>query len=207
MNWMGLISEVLKAIVWPAVVCFIGYRYKDIVANILGGLKSAKYGEAEVIFSQKRLSEEAEVVEHNNLFVPADVTGLRPDMEEKLRVQLRGSDESKIDILVKNLAQEQINRFMDRCYSYIYGSQIKMLDYLQRQEGGAAPANRIAIFYEEAKAQFPAWYENYLFSQYISFMVYSRLIIQDGNGWKITQEGRGFLAYLIANNYNLAKAG
>jgi hypothetical protein len=83
-----------------------------------GGLKSAKIGDKEIQFYEKGQSQVPESNKPQDLqsLIPPDPTGLRDEQVVLLTQQLEQiqGDAQKIDVLVKNLAQQQIKNHFER---------------------------------------------------------------------------------------------
>lgn len=205
------IIELLKFGAWPIVAGSGIYFLKDKIGNIFsGGVKSAKHGETEIHFYEasqtiKPASDEQQDLKH---LIPVDPTGLREELEEKINKQLMKitNDTDKIDILVKNLAQQQISNAFEKVYYTIYGSQIRLLEFLSVQIDGKAPVQTVTPFYESAKYNNPAAYETYQFIDYMGFLQSWGLVINESNNWGITNHGRAFITYITVMQLNKNKA-
>lgn len=161
-----LFIEILKYASWPVVVVWSVFLLKDKITNILGGgIKSAKHGDTEVHFFEGKQSFKAEVPEHQNLqhLISIDPTGLREDIEERIQSQLTAivGDHEKIDILTKNLAQQQITNAFEKVYYNIFGSQIRLLEFLSVQAGGITEAKNLIDIYEHTKKINPEVFKEY----------------------------------------------
>ncbi len=52
--------------------------------------------------------------------------------------------------------------------------------------------------YEDAKTNYPSWYQDYSFEQWLGFLRSFNLVTQKDSRYFITVAGREFLKYLIA---------
>lgn len=205
------IVELLKFGAWPVVAGVAIYSLKDKIGTIFsGGVKSAKHGDTEVHFFEanqpaKSASDKQQDLKH---LIPIDPTGLREEIEGNINKQLTEitNDDDKIDILVKNLAQQQISNTFEKLYYNIFGSQIRLLEFLSVQADGKAPIQTVTPFYESAKYNNPEAYETYQFTDYMGFLLSWGLVINEENKWGITNHGRAFISYISAMQLNKNKA-
>ncbi len=203
--------ELLKFGAWPIVAVIAIYSLKDKITTIFsGGVKSAKHGDTEIQFFEPNQLVKPESQEQQNLqhLIPIDPTGIREEFEESIYTQLNQiSDENKkIEILVKNLAQQQISNSFEKVYFNIFGSQIKVLEFLSTQPDGTAPVQEISSFYEHAKSISPDFYGNQQFSDFMAFLLSWGLVKTSNGDWSITNHGRAFITYITAMKLNKNRA-
>jgi len=203
--------ELLKHGAWPVVVLSAIYILKEKIGNIFGGgVKSAKVGSNEIQFYESTQVARPVSVEQQNLqhLVPVDPTGLREELEVRINQQLVqiSNDNEKIDILVKNLAQQQISNAFEKVYYGIFGSQIRLLEFLAVQPEGRAAVQAVTPFFEDAKKANPDVHGSHDFSDYIAFLLSWGLVQNDGAEWAITNHGRAFITYITAMQLNKNKA-
>lgn len=205
------IIELLKFGAWPFVSVLAIYLLKDKIVNIFcGGIKSAKHGDTEIQFFEPTQPVNPASQEQQNLqhLIPVDPTGIREEFEEILNHQLEKiSDENKkIEILVKNLAQQQISNTFEKVYFNIFGSQIKLLEFLSTQADGKAPVQTVTPFFEAAKLNNPDVHGNHQFSDYMAFLLSWGLVKSINGEWSITNHGRAFITYITAMQLNKNRA-
>ena len=80
------------------------------------------------------------------------------------------------------------------------GSQIMLLKHLSGKDN-KVEIDELMAYYEIAKNSYPQIYENYQFSQWLSFMANNHLIEITNEGTLITVEGRALLQYQIDRGY------
>lgn len=205
------IVELIQHGAWPIVALLIAWLAKDKISDIFGGgLKSAKHGDTEFQFFEKNQSLQPVKLEHQNLqhLIPIDPTGLRDEVEVRINGQLTQivGDSEKINVLVKNLAQQQISNAFERIYFHIYGSQIQMLEFLSVQPAGTATNHELSKIYEKAKAENQNAYQNYSFSEYMNFLLSWSLATNRNDSWEISKNGRAFITYITALRLEKNKA-
>lgn len=205
------IIELLKYIAWPFVVLISIFILKDKLSSIFsGGIKSAKHGDTEVQFFEGKQPVKPEETEQQDLqhLIPVDPTGLRGEVEERIQSQLTqiNNDNEKIDILVKNLAQQQISNAFEKVYYNIFGSQIRLLEFLAVQTDGKSDAETLNKFFETTKKDNPDIFKEWEFSDYMNFLVNWELVKNENNEWSITHNGRAFIIYITALQLNKNKS-
>lgn len=204
------IIELIKYGAWPTVAGTALYFLKDkLNALIGGGLKSAKHGETEIHFFEGQQSVKPSIEDRQNLhhLIPIDPTGMREEVELKINEQLEQiSGDNKLDILVKNLAQQQINNAFEKVYYNIFGSQIRLLEFLAIQPEGKASIESVLPFFEKVKSNNQEEFESWQFSDYMSFLLSWELVQNDKTEWLITKHGRAFIAYITAMGLSKNKA-
>ncbi|WP_318455456.1 hypothetical protein [Photobacterium leiognathi] len=210
MNDNQFYVEMVGHLAWPTVVIICVFILKDKIQNIFsGGLKSAKYKDAEFHFSDQQ-SAKPNLPDQQDLqrLVPIDSSGFRKEVEDRLQGQLThiSSDQEKIDVLVKNLAQAQLTAFFEKIYYNIFGTQIRLLEYLSVQESGTAKTTDITPFFEECKKSNPKLFSESNLSDYLNFFHLWGLLEFGDDHYKITKEGRAFLRYITSMQFNKNKA-
>lgn len=108
------------------------------------------------------------------------------------------------DILFKKLAGQSLATEFERIYQLIYGSQIKILQYLNSQQTGAHLTS-IKHYYDKAVLEFADAYKDYSFENYMRFLLNYTLILQKDGFLFITICGKEFLLYCTVANKNLDK--
>ncbi|WP_456389538.1 hypothetical protein [Hydrogenimonas sp.] len=204
------IVEILQYTGWPIVVLSIAFMLKDKIINIFGaGIKSAKHGDSEIHFFEaaQEIKLETSINKDLQRLIPQDITGLREELEINIKNEIQevSSENEKVDILIKNLAQAQISNNLDKVYYYIYGSQIKLLEFLSIQENGESNIQNILFFFKQAKQNNPETFANTQFSDYINFLISWDLVQNIDSKWIITTRGKGFVKYITAMQYNKDK--
>ncbi|PST90150.1 hypothetical protein C9I86_09645 [Photobacterium sp. NCIMB 13483] len=210
MNDNQFYVEMAGNLAWPTVVLICVFLLRDKIKNIFsGGLKSAKYKDAELVFSEQQTAKPNLPVQQDlKHFIPSDPSGFREEVENRLQGSLAQipSDQEKIDILVKNLAQEQLNGAFEKIYYNIFGTQIRLLEFLSSQESGAAKTTDILPFFEECKKSNPQSFSESNLSDYLNFFHIWELLEFGDDQYIITKKGRAFLRYITAMRLNKNKA-
>lgn len=211
MDEKQFVVEIVKHIAWPLVTILAVFFIKDKLDSLFsGGVKSAKLGDAEVQFFESRQNSQvnAEFKQDLQHLIPIDPTGIREELEGKIRTQLESvnDEKEKLNILIKNLAQQQISGYFDKIYYSIFGSQIKLLEFLLVKPKGEANLQEVIPFFENTKKSYPEAFSGKFFSDYIEFLISWELVGNVGDEYSITANGKAFIAYITAMKFNKNKA-
>lgn len=203
MEIKDFIIELIKYASWPLVAAFTIYSLRDKVNSLFGGgVKSAKHGGTELQFFENKQATVANKSTPQDLkkFIPKDPTGLREGFEEYIHSQLAQitGEKEQIDVLVKNLAQQQIANSFDEVYYEIFGSQIRLLEFLSVQPEGASKSDILAKQFDLTKETYPDVYGDAPLSEYMNFLVSTNLVHRSENTWTITKDGSAFITYITA---------
>jgi hypothetical protein len=205
------IVEMVSNLAWPIVVVASVFLLKDKLKNLFsGGIKSAKYGDKELhFFDGKQAISDVNVAPQNlQHLIPNDPTGYREQVEMRLKAQLEQvkTDNEKIDVLVKNLAHQQLNSAFENAYRYIYGSQIRLLEYVAVKGDSISPLENLLPYYESFKGSTPELGNKTSMAEYLNFLVQAGLIkCNSPDEWSITKQGAAFVTYLTVNQLDKEK--
>ena len=210
MEYKQFIIELIRYSAWPLVAGVALYFLKDKISYLFsGGVKSAKHGDTEIQFFEGKQIVKPNNIEQQNLqhLIPNDPTGLREEWEIRINEQLAqiNDENEKVDILVKNLAQQQISSVFEKIYYSIFGSQIRLLEFLSVQNESKAPIQAVVPYFESAKYNNPDAFESQNFSDYMNFLHSWNLVKNDNDEWSITKNGRAFITYITATQLNKNK--
>jgi hypothetical protein len=129
-----------------------------------------------------------------------DVPPIVTEQENLIQADLERlgvSEREQIEILVKHLAVTQLLLRAEVTYRTIFGSQIFLLRFLNLAPGTGGTREKLAEFYESARAQSPDLYANYSFEQYLHYLLSQGLIVgQDPERYVITVAGKEFLKWM-----------
>jgi hypothetical protein len=89
---------------------------------------------------------------------------------------------------------------MERASRHIFGSQIDALNFIAGA-GGRCPKAQLLPYYANAVGQYPLFYSNYSFDQWLDFLISQNLIIPDGDNLALAPGGRAIVPYMQARGY------
>lgn len=208
-HYYKIALEFLSAVSWPIVVLIIIYWLKDPISKFFKNIKSISHGDTrlETIISQKDTSENQKPNLSNinpseilTIFSTSTLSQSRDIVEKEI-----GLNENNIagreEILYDYAKLTLINRFFDKTYVSIYGSQIKILNSLNITKQSKEFLRR---FYDEAIINYPGL-ALYNFNDYLNFLTSQGLIMENSLTGEvmITDLGRDFLKYINHFNFNL----
>jgi hypothetical protein len=204
----------LKGIWWPLAAVIVAIVYKMEFRSLLPRLRKA--GPTGVEFDPAQ--QQASVTAGGAPPAPGQLrefpglvrTPVIEQVERQLHANLGGltnlSDEEKRDLLVRVLAQTQLEAAFDRTYNIIFGSQIVLLRRLN-DLGRMSLADARAFYDTYAVAKFPEVYSQYSFDQWIHFLS-NNFLVTLGDGFvEATELGRNFLVHLTNRRLTEYKPG
>lgn len=200
MDWKTFFVELIEVSAWPVVSLLITFLIKDKLPNLFGNLKSAKFKDAEVHFSTQDHGRPENPISSTKLedFTPKDNTGMQVELEEVIKQQLSqfNKDTDKIKVLVANLAHNQLYASFERVDNTIFGSQIKLLEFMNSKDTEPTTNDDAHEFYKVAYTQNPEFFKTYSFESYMKYLESFLLIQNVVGGWTINKFGIAFLVYL-----------
>lgn len=119
------------------------------------------------------------------------------EIEADLKRQLSTSPYKKIDIMVRDSASYRIATEFERIYRIIFGSQMRLLRYLNTN--GNLTDKDVARFFKQEKKKMPD--SDIELGPWTRFIVSQGLMEYKNNGYKITNKGAAFVAYMALLNY------
>jgi hypothetical protein len=192
--------EILKDIIWPVTVIIVTLIFYKPISKLIESITALRRKGVEIDFG--KASQQKQLVEPDlKLEVEFDPT-VTSDTEKRVETDLNlnsieGTDE-KIRRLKKYATIKEITINYLNLYIIIYGSQIKLLQYLNLRRGvGETKENLQKIFYDPASSLFPEFYKSNTFEDYFAFLVaWSMIVPVTGDKYGITIYGKDFLSYL-----------
>ena len=130
---------------------------------------------------------------------------VQDSIEKELQAKNLPIDSETARVLLGYTAALGVGYDFQRIYSFIWGSQISILNFLN----SAHSATRTVIqpFYDLAAIQYPDTFSSYTFEQYIDFLASQGLIQINNNLFTITFKGRSFLLFIVSQGYTQNKTG
>lgn len=107
-------------------------------------------------------------------------------------------------ILIRHLAVAQSNYWFERCYSFIFGSQLQLLKHLNENR---SPVNIdfIEDYFVAVKNRNPEIMPNWTAHNYINFLLDSNLLAEKDGCYQISIAGNEFLTLLARTGYSMNK--
>jgi len=99
-------------------------------------------------------------------------------------------------VLVRSLAGTQILLHFEKLSASVWASQINVLTYLNSRPAGA-PLTELRPFYDDAKQQNAAIYQNYPFEGWLAFLESFHVIERNQDTILLSRVGREFLKWRI----------
>ena len=105
-------------------------------------------------------------------------------------------------VLIRQLAAQQCVSTFERVYRLIFGSQIRMLEFLNVR---THDEDTLRAFYEAISATNPEFYSEYDFERWFGFLLHPGLVrrVEDSNSYETTSLAKDFLVWMV--NQGLSK--
>lgn len=197
----------MDSLIWPAVVIIIAIAAFIILRPAFIRLldRVSKAGKDGISFDRGQEGGKPETLplsfdELMNLPITASILDrekyLKTYIEKTLNLK---SDSEKIDVLIRSLSFSRLEVEFNNISNSIFGSQVDLLNRLSGIPQGLTLAQTEPIF-NQAKINFPAFYENRTLNDWINYLITNNLVIQTTEKINITQYGKDFLKHLIDTN-------
>lgn len=205
MEWVKLIVELIRILIWPGVVIMLGLTFKDDLKKLIPRILKA--GPTGVEFdAQKQVVASTFTGELRE--IPGVVrTNTIAALEKKIHGELQVfNPEAHVDLLVRHLAQAQLQTAFERIYGIMFGSQIAGLRALVDAGGTVSRLDGVRFFNEQVESRPDLKNLRSNFDEWLRYLIRSGLVVDDGTKLSITDFGRDFLLYLASTHGNEAKA-
>ncbi|MFG1344367.1 hypothetical protein V5F59_05700 [Xanthobacter autotrophicus DSM 431] len=201
--------QLVQAVIWPALIVFLLRQYGPEFRALFPRMKraSATGFEFEVAEQQRETEKlptptpSVTTTAQNADLSPA-VTFVRSSIDGDLE---KVAPEERQLKLVIALAETRLLFHFERSYRLILGSQIEGLKILNIRI--TATMKDAKLLYDRASELYPEIYDNFSFDVWIGFLEGQNFIENDGGVLRITEVGRDFLRYLIAQRMDERKPG
>jgi len=208
------VVEIVKALAWPVAVLIVALSYKRELMVFLPPALKRKFKielpgplKLEIDAADQQATAVAKVNENQiqlkeipGLTRTVAISSLEVELHKKLK---EISENSQIDILIRNLAQARLESIFGLIYAVIFGSQITgLLELGARRKVPTKDAHEFCVKFEE---KFPEVYAGYGFPGWLGFLKSNGLINHEEDNVIITPFGDDFLAWLRANRLSTNK--
>jgi len=134
-------------------------------------------------------------------------TPLVREMEDELEKNLLKDikQENRDKVLLRLFTGLLISHNYEQIYKTIFGSQISLLEIINTVPG-SLNADVAASIYNNAKEENLEIYKEYLFSDWLNYLISQNLILIDKDGKiLLTVKGKDFLLFLVKSGYTKHK--
>jgi hypothetical protein len=202
----------LKGIWWPIAAVIIAVVYKGELRTLLPRLRRAgptgvEFDPAEqqaVTATTAATSAPGQLREFPGMVRSPAIARLEQQLHTQLAA-LATPDTEKRDLLVRLLAQAQLEAAFERIYRPIFGSQIAALRKLNAL--GHNTLQDLKLIFDSYAAAYTEIYANSGFDQWLDFLQQTDLITVNQASTEITDLGRDFLQYILSKRLSEQKPG
>lgn len=114
--------------------------------------------------------------------------------EELIGVGYQFQTDEVIEVLIRQVATIQMFFAFERAYRLIFGSQLKLLDFLNHK--GQQHKSILEIFYNAAVEEYPDFYARTNFDSWTAFLFTNHLMAIEEEEYGISVAGKDFLVWL-----------
>ncbi len=191
----------MRALVWPILVGVLVFTFRGQLRGWLARPPSAIQlpGGSRIEWPEQQLGprepEEALAPYEDQDFVEA--------LREEVRQEVAQDVEQDRRAVVEHFIREQVNLQLalefERILNRIFGSQIRLLEWIDGA-GGSVDYAAVVGYFTGAQQAAPSLLEWNL-DQYVQFLVNNDLLRPEANQYVLTDKGKAFLGYMRANGY------
>ncbi len=194
----------MSAIVWASAVVIIAIffmvSFRKDISSLLGRVREITRDGIRTSSRAPQQAPEKKESSVDELMKVFDSATLR--LQEKAiqkDLEAKGLTESPdaVKILVRHLAATQLTLAFEKINSLIWGSQIRILEFLNTTPQGAT-AESLKAFYDVAASAYLETFQSYSYSIYMGFLTAIGLTTESAGKISISQLGVEFLSYLAA---------
>ncbi|MCF7560022.1 hypothetical protein L3X39_05180 [Sabulilitoribacter multivorans] len=205
LDWIQLANS-LK---WPFVVLIGLLIFRKPLVDLINRITKVGYGtksleaKQQVTVSETKTEEISHIDRVVGLFRPETIEMFKEAVSNESEYQNLDSNDEKIERLINYGCLLYIMRHFDIIYNNIFGSQIRILEYVNSHS--AQTKESVKFFYDTAVKNHSKYYENYSYNEYLNFLFHFTLIREDNGELNITILGVDFLKYLTESNKDVNK--
>ena len=192
----------MEDLAWPLVVVIITVIFMIVfrkpISDLIRGIRKVtrKGIEAGDDQTQTHIPSDRAVDDLMKAFDSVVITSNEQLVYDDLKKRGLDTGGDTVKVLVRHLASTQVQLHLEVILSGIWQSQVRILEILNNA-GPSLTDEFLLRVYKEAAKKYPATYENYSFKAYLEHLIRSRLVIQDGDGYSITDLGVELLLYVV----------
>lgn len=208
-HYIKLVLDWISDIAWPLAILIVVFVFMKQIRALIGRIKDVEgpgfklntsFADQEKEVLENSTIKTSKVLELlNGRFSPETM-----DMAKKKVIEFAGleniNDDDKYDVLLRYTQNLAVYSAFYETYTIIYGSQIRLLKNLR--EKGDQPAAIMEIHYLLVEEKYPDAFKTYSYNEYLQWMKYRELIIEEENILKLTHIGRDFLVYLALQGHS-----
>jgi len=188
----------VNVIIWPLIVLLALCFFRKPIVSLLGRVKEIGYGDKKVIVNPQADTsniESVQNIEDKKIF--HEETDQYAENSIKTSIKFDELDDPRkiSELLHISKFLFIIGRF-EFIYGLIFGSQIKILEYLNSIN--SSTKNDLKKFFDTTYSRYPEVFSNYDYNSYLNFLINNGLIQElNSDTIQLTQFGQDFLIFLV----------
>lgn len=201
--------ELAETIKWPVLIIIGLLNFRKPIIDLINRITKVGYGSKSIEAKQQVTAREkkSEEISHIDrvvgLFRPETIETFREEVSKETEVSTLKTSDEKIERLTNYGSLLYIMRHFDILYNNIFGSQIRILEYVNSHS--EITRESVKFIYENTKKNHSKFFDNYSYDEYLDFLFTHTLIREDDGILNITILGIDFLKYLTESNKDVNK--
>ena len=200
LSCLSFVASLFSSLAWPVVTFAAFLMLRKPIFELIERIKKVHLNgfvaEAHDQSSPKKSDAPTEIPEKSESSL-ADLIEI--DIEKGLEAKPSTDPTAVQENLVRLLANERVLRYCERIQGDIFASQIKALELLNGQTIPVIKDILRIYCYDFAVTQFPDWYKNRPFGQWLGYLKDYELVVEAEEGISISDRGREFLKWRMEN--------
>jgi hypothetical protein len=200
-GWLSIAVDILVKFQWPLVTLILGglvvRQLRRPISSLFERAQSFSKGDLRVDLSQTAAQLETtnpQIEDLKNWGTSPAVLNRKEAIKSDFKNRGLSVSGEATEVLISQLAVTQLLWKAEEIYFFIFGSQIVLLKSLNQTPAGI-PSQDIATFFEGVQNRFDIL-KRWNLQGYVRYLIAERLITFDGTAYRITIEGKEFLAWL-----------
>lgn len=202
-NW-PLVLDYVSVFVWPVLVIAIAIGFRHQIRSLFDRPPTALQlpGGTRIEWAQRQQLDEPEPNPEGALAPYEDedfVEALREEVRAEVQQEAVQDRLAVIEHFVREQVRLQLALEFERVLNRIFGSQIRLLEWI-RGAGLRADLDAVNAYFvgvQQAAPALVAWNVD----QYVQFLLHNELLRRENDQYIITDKGQAFLGYLQTNGY------
>lgn len=193
--------EIVETLKWPGVVMVFGVVFmivfRSSVSHLIRRIRkiTPKGFEAGDDQTQAQMPADRAVDDLMKAFDSIVLRGYEQLIYDQLKDKGLDANSDTNKVLVRHLATTQVHLDLEIILSGIWQSQVRLLNFLNTS-GTSLKDEHLRLIYEEAVGKYPDVFKYHSFKAYVGHLIRSGLVVQNGDGYSITNLGVEFLQYV-----------
>ena len=187
------------------------YFYRSNVAALIDRVKKVSVAGADVDFDSPTRAQQADAAVPQTTWTDDEVDMFVQERIEEVEARVAADLDGALEAirgLTDRAIRAEIELDLERTYRIVWGSQVRALRLLASRDAQVGSREDVEAVYASAVAMWPKFFERIPFEQWMRFLLAethyegaSLVAAELGGGYRITEVGEVFLAYIDHRAY------